>query len=238
MISESQLKISSADGLTFNSYVAAPNAKGPLPAIVLIQEIFGINDNMRWTAKRFAEAGFLVAAPDLFWRASPGIELDPADPQQRARAMELNGSFDSQSGLSDCRQAVEQLRRHPSCNGRVGALGYCLGGRLAFLLAMQEVVDVSICFYPVAVQPQLTTMQASPVPLLVHLGAEDALCGPEAQQQIKEFVEGIKGNRVIIHEKVGHGFARWGRTGTAATAAESAELTSIEFLDRHLAGER
>jgi carboxymethylenebutenolidase len=103
---------------------------------------------------------------------------------------------------------------------------------------MQEVVDVSICFYPVAVQPQLTTMQASPVPLLVHLGAEDALCGPEAQQQIKEFVEGIKGNRVIIHEKVGHGFARWGRTGTAATAAESAELTSIEFLDRHLAGER
>jgi carboxymethylenebutenolidase len=101
-----------------------------------------------------------------------------------------------------------------------------------------EVVDVSICFYPVAVQPQLTTMQASPVPLLVHLGAEDALCGPEAQQQIKEFVEGTKGNRVIIHEKVGHGFARWGRTGTAATAAESAELTSIEFLDRHLAGER
>jgi carboxymethylenebutenolidase len=234
MIAESQLSITSVDGQGFSAYVATPDSRPPFPAIVLIQEIFGINANMRWTAKRFAAAGFLVVAPDLFWRTAPGTELDPTDTQQRARAMELNNAFNSQSGLSDCRQTVDQIRHIAACNGRVGAAGYCLGGRLAFLLAMQEGVDVSVCFYPVAIQPELKTMRASHVPILVHLAADDVLCKPEAQQQIKEFVEGAKESRVIIYEGVGHGFARLGRVGAAATAGESAELASIAFLRRHL----
>jgi carboxymethylenebutenolidase len=200
----------------------------------MIQEIFGINANMRWTAQQFAEAGFLVAAPDLFWRVAPGIQLDPADPQQRARAMELNGSFDSEKGLSDCRQTVEHLRRHPSCNGRVGAIGYCLGGRLAFLLAADGDIDAAACFYPVAIQPQLESLTMSDVPLLVHLGAEDALCKPEAQSEIKIVVETRKANRVMIYAGVGHGFARQGRSSEAAAAAEKAETATVEFLREHL----
>jgi len=176
MILESQLKISSVDGKTFNSYVAAPDSKPPFPAIILIQEIFGINENMRWTAKQFAEAGFLVVAPDLFWRAAPGIELDPADARQRGRAMEIYGSFVSQRGICDHREAVDHVRRGSSCNGRVGAVGYCLGGRLAFVLATQGDIDASVCFYPVAVQPELRTLRVSKVPLLVHLGSDDVLC--------------------------------------------------------------
>jgi carboxymethylenebutenolidase len=234
MIAESRLNITSADGQTFIAYVAAPDSQPPFPALVLIQEIFGINENMRWTAKRFAAAGFLVVAPDLFWRTAPGIQLDPTDAQQRGRAMELNNAFDSQSGLSDCRQTIGAIRRLSASNGRVGAVGYCLGGRLAFLLAMQESIDAGVCFYPVAVQPQLKTLRASRVPLLVHLGAEDVLCKPEAQREIKEFVEGANENRVIVHEGVGHGFARLGRVGVAASAGESAESTSVEFLSRHL----
>ncbi len=235
MILESQLKISSADGKTFNSYVAAPDSKPPFPAIILIQEIFGINENMRWTAKQFAEAGFLVVAPDLFWRAAPGIELDPADARQRGRAMEINGSFDSQIGICDLRQAVDHVRRGSSCNGRVGAVGYCLGGRLAFVLATQGDIDASVCFYPVAVQSELKTLRVSKVPLLVHLGSDDALCQSEAQLEIKAFVEAEKANRVIVYNGVGHGFARLGRSGGAATAAENAESTTREFLRRHLA---
>jgi carboxymethylenebutenolidase len=235
MILESQLKISSADGQSFNSYVATPDSKPPLPAIVLIQEIFGINENMRWTAKQFAAAGFLVVVPDLFWRVVPGIELDPTDAQDRARAMEINGSFDSRSGISDCRQAVDHVHRLASCNGRVGAVGYCLGGRLAFLLATQGGIDASVCFYPVAVQPELKTLRVSKVPLLVHLGSDDALCQSEPQLEIKAFVEAEKANRVIIYNGVGHGFARLGRSGGAATAAENAESTTREFLRRHLA---
>ena len=234
MISESRLTISSTDGHTFNCHVAAPETKGAMPAILLIQEIFGINANMRWTAKLFAEAGFLVAVPDLFWRASPGIELDPADPQQRARAMALNGSFNSQSGLSDCRQTIEQLRRHVSCNGRVGAVGYCLGGRLAFLLAMQGVVDAGVSFYPVAIQSELKGLEASDVPLLVHLGSDDALCKVEAQLEIKEFVEAKGDNAVVVYAGVGHGFARIGRSGDAAAAAESAERATVMFLKKHI----
>ena len=235
MILESRLKISSADGQAFSSYVATPDSKPPFPAIVLIQEIFGINENMRWTAKQYAAAGFLVVVPDLFWRVVPGIELDPTDALDRARAMEINGSFDSQNGISDCRQTVEHVRRLADCNGRVGAVGYCLGGRLAFLLATQGGIDASVCFYPVAVQPQLKTLHVSEVPLLVHLGGDDALCKSEAQLEIKAFVEPKKANRVIIYSGVGHGFARLGRSGEAATAGERAERTTIEFLRRHLA---
>jgi carboxymethylenebutenolidase len=235
MILESRLKISSADGQAFSSYVATPDSKPPFPAIVLIQEIFGINENMRWTAKQYAAAGFLVVVPDLFWRVVPGIELDPTDALDRARAMEINGSFDSQSGISDCRQTVEHVRRLADCNGRVGAVGYCLGGRLAFLLATQGGIDASVCFYPVAVQPQLKTLRVSDVPLLVHLASDDALCKSEAQLEIKAFVEPKKSGRVIIYHGVGHGFARLGRSGDAATAAESAERATVEFLSRHLA---
>jgi carboxymethylenebutenolidase len=235
MIAESRLDIHSADAQTFHAYVATPDSSPPFPAIVLIQEIFGINGNMRWTAKRFAEAGFLVAVPDLFWRTAPGIELDPADAEQRGRAMELNGSFDSQSGLSDCRQTINHVRGLASCNGRVGTVGYCLGGRLAFLLAMQGAIDASVCFYPVAVQPELKKLSVSKIPLLVHLASDDVLCKSEAQSEITAFVQAEASNRVIIYDGVGHGFARMGRTGVAAAAADRAESATVEFLNRHLA---
>jgi carboxymethylenebutenolidase len=234
MTTESELNITSADGQSFNAYVVYPDSKPRSPAIVLIQEIFGINENIRWTAKRFAAAGFIVVAPDLFWRTAPGISLDPTDNQQRVRAMELNSAFNAQHGLSDCLRTVEEARGLAESNGRVGALGYCLGGRLAFLLAIQGHVDASVCFYPVAIQPELKALRLSHVPLLVHLGAEDALCKPDAQLEIRAFVEPREGNRVLNYSGVGHGFARLGRVGEAATAAESAELASIEFLGRHL----
>jgi len=91
-----------------------------------------------------------------------------------------------------------------------------------------------VCFYPVAVQPELKTLPVSKVPLLVHLGSDDVLCKSEAQLEIKAFVEAEVGNRVIVYNGVGHGFARLGRSGEAATAAESAESTTMEFLSRHL----
>jgi carboxymethylenebutenolidase len=234
MVMTSDLNISSADGHAFGCYVAAPDVGTPLPGIVLIQEIFGINANMRWTAQRFAGAGFLVGAPDLFWRIAPGVQLDPADPQQRARAMELNGAFNMETGISDCRKTIDQLRRHASCNGHVGTIGYCLGGRLAFLLATHGDVDAGGCFYPVAIQAELKNLTVSDVPLLVHLGSDDALCKADSQSEIGKFVESQKANRVVIYPGVGHGFARLGRSGDAAVAAEDAERTTIEFLRANL----
>ena len=234
MTTESRLSIASADGRSFNAHVATPTSKPPFPVILLVQEIFGINENMRWTARRCAAAGFLVVAPDLFWRQAPGIELDPSDNQQRARAMELTNAFNTEDGLSDCLRTVDQARHLAACNGRVGALGYCLGGRLAFLLTIRDQVDAGVCFYPVAIQPELKALQISGVPLMVHLGAEDTLCKPEAQMAIKAFVETGADNRVLIYAGVGHGFARLGRTEAAAAAADSAELASVAFLREHL----
>lgn len=232
---ESQLAVESSDGGTFNCFLVTPTAKTRAPAILLVQEIFGINDNMRWTAHRYAKAGFLVLVPDLFWRLSPGIDLDPADPQQRTKAMELNSQFDAQLGLADCGQAIRAIRTHSASSGRVGAVGYCLGGRLTFLLAARDSVDASVCFYPVAVQPDLKTLQISGIPLLVHLANDDALCGADTQLEIKSSVESGKANRVETYPGVGHGFARMGRQGNAADAAELAESITIDFLNEHLA---
>lgn len=235
MIVESQLDIEAEDGRPFHGYLATPEAPSPFAAIVLVQEIFGINENMRWTARRYAQAGFLVCVPDLFWRIAPGAELDPSDSQQRSRAMELNGQFNAADGLSDCRRTVAALRAYAGSNGKVAAVGYCLGGRLAFLLATKGSVDASVCFYPVAVQPELKALRNGPVPLLVHLAAEDPLCKPDAQAEIAAFVRAQNESSAEIYEGVGHGFARLGRSGAAASAADIAESKSIEFLRRHLA---
>jgi carboxymethylenebutenolidase len=232
---ESQLTVESSDDGTFDCLLVTPTSGTPAPALLLVQEIFGINENMRWTAHRYAKAGFLVLVPDLFWRISPGINLNPADPQQRTKAMELNGQFNAQQGLADCRQAIRAIRTHPASTGRAGAVGYCLGGRLAFLLAAQDSVDAGVCFYPVAVQPELNALRTPRIPLLIHLAADDALCGADAQLEIKTFVESGKTNRVETYPGVGHGFARIGRQGSAADAAERAESITIDFLNEHLA---
>jgi carboxymethylenebutenolidase len=228
------LDVVSEDARHFQSLIISPNTASRLPAIVLVQEIFGANDNMRWTAQRVADAGFLVVVPDLFWRVAPGIELQPSDPEQRSKAMELSRDFNVTRGLSDLRQTVNAIRDHQSSSGKVGAIGYCLGGRLTFLLAMQVEVDAAVCFYPVAIQPDLIKTPISHVPLLIHLGSEDALCKSDAQSQITNFVTSRPANRVHTHQGMGHGFARIGRTGNADVAASAAESESVAFLKQHL----
>ena len=230
---EPMLKIDGGEGRRFDAHVWGAEEGANRPGVVLLQEIFGVNANIKAVARLLAEAGFLVAAPDLFWRMEPGLDLDPADPIARERAMGLNAAFDGEKGLEDAAATAAALRSHPACNGRVGAVGYCLGGRLAFIMTERRTADAAVAFYPVAIKADLDAGLPQGGPLLVHLGAQDPLCPPPAQAAIRAHVGGPD-RSVVVYEGLGHGFARLGRSGAADEAGQRAEAASVRLLHQKL----
>jgi carboxymethylenebutenolidase len=229
-----QVAVATSDG-EFAAMLWEPQTAAPVPGVLLIQEIFGVNANIRGTAQWLAGHGFCVLAPDLFWRSEREVQLDPTVPEQRDKAQALLKQFDIGLGLADCAAAIQKLRQEPRCNGSVAAIGYCLGGRVAFLLARGDSTRAAVAFYPVAVAGDIAVSPAPPVtPLLVHLGEQDALCPPPAQAALQAHLKSAPDATVHIYPEVGHAFARLGRSGAAARAAELAEQRTIEFLKSHL----
>ena len=136
------IKIKSFDGGEFDGYLAMP-ASGYGPGIVVLQEVFGINQYLRDVADWYAAHGFVALVPDLFWRIQPGIELtDKGDDWKRA--IELYQKIDEAKAVEDSAAALELLRKHPACSGRVGAVGFCLGGNLAYLLSVRHKPDCAV----------------------------------------------------------------------------------------------
>jgi len=133
------IDIAAADGGTFKGYLATP-ASGSGPGILLLQEIFGVNSSMREVADYYAEEGYVVLAPDLFWRLEPGIELGYTE-ADFGKAMGYYQRFDANQSIKDAADALKVLRARPECVGKVGALGFCLGGKLAYLVAARTDVD-------------------------------------------------------------------------------------------------
>src|SRR5882724_12536538 len=123
------IDIAAADGGTFKGYLTVP-ASGSGPGIVLLQEIFGVNQYMRDVADYYAEEGYVVLAPDLFWRLEPGVELNET---QFEKAFGLYQKFDVAKAVDDIAASVTALKARPECVGKTGARGFCLGGALAYL---------------------------------------------------------------------------------------------------------
>ncbi|MDB5408255.1 MAG: Carboxymethylenebutenolidase, partial [Rhodospirillales bacterium] len=145
------ITVAANDGGAFRAYLATPES-GSGPGIVLLQEIFGINQYMRDVADSYAEEGYVVLAPDLFWRLEPDVELNET---QFEKAFALYGKFDVAKSVEDITATVAALRALPSCQGKVGALGFCLGGKLAYLAAAHSGVDCAVSYYGVAIDEQL-----------------------------------------------------------------------------------
>ena len=153
----SWITVPAADAGSFRAYVATPPA-GRGPGLLLLQEIFGVNDTMRAHADELAGDGYTVVVPDLFWRIEPEIELDYS-PEGWQRAFDLYGRFDQDQGARDIAATLTAARAHPACVGKVGALGYCLGGKLAFLAGCRTAVDCSVCYYGVGIEQNLDAVQ-------------------------------------------------------------------------------
>lgn len=227
---EFQTRVSGEDG-SYGAYVARP-AHEPKAAIVVIQEIFGVNRVMRGVCDDFAAAGFLAVCPDLFWRHEPGIELDDNRPAELQRAFELYGVFDVDSGIKDIDATIQHVRGEMG-QAKVGAVGYCLGGLLAYLTACRTDVDASVSYYGVGIDQRLEEAEKLAQPLLMHIAEADEFVPPAAQAAIRA---GLKNHPMVtIHTYAGqkHAFARKGGAHHNEEAARLADGRSLQFfLDR------
>jgi carboxymethylenebutenolidase len=227
------IRIKARDGGEFAAYLATP-ASGGGPGIVLIQEIFGVNKVMRDIADGLAKQGYVVACPDIFWRQEPGIQLTDQTEKEWARAFELYKGFDEPRGVDDLLATLAHLRGLKGCTGKVGSVGYCLGGKLAYLMATRSDADANIGYYGVGIEGALDEAKTIRKPLMLHIAAEDQFCPKDAQQKIRG---GLANHpRVTLHtyEKVDHAFARAGGQHYDDVAARLANDRTAQFFKQHL----
>jgi carboxymethylenebutenolidase len=227
------LSITTPDG-AFSAYVARP-AAASAPAVVVIQEIFGVNRVMRDICDGLAAQGFLAICPDLFWRIEPGIDITDKSEAEWKRAFELYNAFDVDAGVSDIAATIAAARTLPGASGKVGAVGYCLGGLLAFLTATRTDADASISYYGIGIEKHLAETEKLARPLLLHVAELDQFVPPEARKMI---LDGLKDHpQIAIHTYEGrdHAFAREGGAHYDAADAAKANGRSLTFFKTHLA---
>jgi len=229
------IRIKSFDGGEIDAYIALP-AAGFGPGIVVLQEIFGVNQFMRDVCDWYAVHGFVAICPDLFWRQEAGVQLTDQTEADVGKAFQLYQGLDIAKAVEDSAAAVDSLRKHPACSGRVGAVGFCLGGNLAWLLSVRFKPDCAVGYYGVGIEKTLNEASGLASPLILHIAGKDDHCPPEAQKQIHAALD--SNPLVTIHEYPDseHAFSRRGRHYDA-DAAELAHLRSLEFFVRNLAGE-
>ena len=168
-----RITINASDGSgRFSAFLVEPKDK-PAGAVVLIQEIFGVNQAMRDIAAWVADLGFLAVCPDLFWRMEPDIDITDKSDAEWKKAFDLFNRFDQAKGIEDLKATLAAARTLPGANGRAGTMGYCLGGRLAFMMAQQSDADVNISYYGVGLDNLLDKLDRVTKPLVVHIADED-----------------------------------------------------------------
>lgn len=228
------LTIQARDGSgSFGGYLATPRHT-PAAAVLVIQEIFGINEVMRDLCDSYAAQGYLAFAPDLFWRIEPGIDITDRTEAEWQRAFDLFGKFDVDKGVEDLEASLEALRGHADGSGKAGTVGYCLGGKLAFLMATRSDADCNVSYYGVGLVDHLAEIPRIEAPLLLHVASEDQFVPKDQQAQVAEAVAG--NDRVVLHTYEGqdHAFAREGGKHYDAQAAGIANQRTFEFFAKHL----
>lgn len=217
---------------SFDAYVAQPKGT-PRGAIVVVQEIFGVNAGIRARCDRLAEAGYVAVAPDLFWRLEPNVELDPDVPAEFQRGLDLMNRFDQDQGVMDIEAAIRAAR--VLAGGRkVGVVGYCLGGRLAFMAAARTDSDASVCYYGVGIDGLLGEKHAIARPVLLHIPTEDHFVGPEAQAAMHAGLDDHPRATLFDYPGEDHGFATESGERRSEDAAKLADQRTAAFFAAHL----
>jgi carboxymethylenebutenolidase len=227
--------IKSFDGAAFDGYLSLP-AAGHGPGIVVLQEIFGVNKFVRDVADWYASLGFVALCPDLFWRQERGVQLTDQSEADWQKAFALYAGLDEAKAVDDSAAAVDFLREHSACNGKVGAVGFCLGGNLAYLLSVRYKPDCAVGYYGVSIEKSLGEAANLTTPLMLHIAGKDKYCPPEAQAQIHRVLD--PNPLVTLHDypEQDHAFGRLGGEHYDASAAELAHLRTLQFFVRNLKG--
>ncbi|MBI3708701.1 MAG: dienelactone hydrolase family protein [Proteobacteria bacterium] len=219
-------------GGKFRAYVSTPRG-GKGPGLIVLQEIFGLNANMREVADQFAEEGYVAVVPDLYWRIKPGIALGFSD-AELAKAFEDLGQFDVDKAIKDVAATLKVMRGMKSVSGGVGAVGFCLGGRLAYLTAARTKIDCAVGYYGVGIEKLLKEVKNIKCPLLLHFGAADKYVPVSAVEKIRAALRRRDDVEIYVYPDRDHAFMNRAWPGYHKPTAMMAYSRTLAFLRRAL----
>jgi carboxymethylenebutenolidase len=229
---ENKLVIESPSG-TFDAYIARP-AGSPAPVVIVVQELFGVNADVRATCDELAAQGFIAIAPDLFWRQEPGVDLSVTSEADWQHGLRLYAAYDRDAGVKDIMETVRTAVELPESTGRVGLQGYCLGALMAFIAAARYEVDAAVAYQGGDTEKYLGEVGGLDAPLLMHLGEEDEFISKAAQAEIKAALAKKSNATVYSYPGQRHAFSRHNGLHYNAAAAALANRRTSEFLNQHL----
>lgn len=226
------INISKEDGKEFNGYLALPPA-GQGPGLILLQEIWGVNDHIKAVAEQYAMSGFVVLAPDVFWRFGQQIALNYDDQGNEAAFGYLN-ALDKDQAVNDLVSAVDTLKSLPQVSGKTGIMGFCMGGALAFRTAAATDVDAAVCYYGGGIANVIDEAASIHCPIMFHHGIKDGLIPAEARETIRHHFA-VRKDAVLYDYDADHGFNCWGRPAMYdQPSATIAQGRTLEFLGQYL----
>jgi carboxymethylenebutenolidase len=227
-----RITIEGRDG-TFNAYIARPK-NSPASVIVVLQELFGVNADIRKTCDELAEQGFVAVSPDLFWRQEPGVDLTVTSEADWQHGLRLYQAYDRDAGVRDIKDTLDAVAKLPECTGKIAVQGYCLGALMTFLTAVRCHVDAAVAYHGADTEKYLGEVEHLSAPLLMHLGEEDEFISKAAQAEIKATLARKPNATVYSYPGQRHAFARHNGTHYNAAAAALANGRTIEFLHKQL----
>ncbi|MGL5839376.1 MAG: dienelactone hydrolase family protein [Sphingorhabdus sp.] len=220
----------------FNVYVAKP-AEEAKAAIIVIPEIFGVNPGIRQKCDNWAKGGYLAVAIDLFWRFAPGVQLDPDVEAELEEAFGYFQHYNADDGVKDIEATIHAIRRGElgvAPIEKIGCVGYCLGGRLAYMAATRTDISAAVGYYGVMIDKMLNESHAIANPLMLHIPTADHFVGPEAQAAIHKGLDDHP--KVVLHDYEGldHGFAAEMGNRRDEAGASLADSRTVAFFMEHL----
>jgi carboxymethylenebutenolidase len=229
---DKQIVVESPAG-TFHAYISRP-AKLPAPTVVVLQELFGVNADIRATCDELAAQGFIAIAPDLFWRQEPGVDLKVTSETDWQHGLRLYAAYDRDTGAKDVMETVRTAVELPESTGKVALQGYCLGALMVFITAARYEVDAAVAYHGADTEKYLGELGGLDAPLLMHLGEEDEFISKVAQAQIKAALAKKPNATVYSYPGQRHAFSRHNGTHYNAVAATLANTRTSEFLHQQL----
>jgi carboxymethylenebutenolidase len=227
-----RMTIEGRDG-AFAAYISRPKTS-PASAVVVLQELFGVNADIRKTCDELAEQGFIAVAPDLFWRQEPGVDFSVTSEADWQHGLRLYQAYDRDSGARDVKDTVNAVAKLPGCTGRVAVLGYCLGALMVFLTAVRYRVDAAVAYHGGDTEKYLGEIDGLHAPMLMHLAEEDEFISKAAQAEIKTALAKKPNATVYSYPGQHHAFARHNGAHYNAAAAALANGRTSEFLHQQL----
>ncbi len=213
---------------TIPAYVAKPEQPSKA-AIIVIPEIFGVNEGIRRKCEAWADLGYIALAPDIFWRFAPGVELDPDVPEQMQEAFGYYQQYDPNLGVQDIEAAIKVLRSEHGAE-KVGLVGFCLGGLMAYMAATRTDIDASVGYYGAGIDTKLDEAKAIANPLVLHIPEQDHLVSPEAQAKIHAALDAHPKVTLFDYPGLDHGFAAEMGNRRNEDGAQLADRRTRDFL--------